>query len=148
MPLNDIRQDEDLMSLVADVNGGILLLEDIDVFHAATIRDDEAKTTLSGLLNALDGVATPPSLVTIMTTNNPDILDEALVRPGRVDRHERFGFADSDQLTRLFFYCYRTSPTSTFDVQKDVTLAQVSEIFKHNFGDPPKAEAELHGLIR
>lgn len=41
--------------------------------------------TLSGVLNALDGISAPEGHIVVMTTNAPDSLDKALVRPGRVD---------------------------------------------------------------
>jgi chaperone BCS1 len=47
--------------------------------------------TLSGLLNAIDGNASQEGRLLIMTSNNPDALDKALVRPGRVDRKVYFG---------------------------------------------------------
>jgi len=76
-----------------EVQGGELL-EDVDVFHSATERDDEGSgVTLSGLLNALDGIATPRGLLTVTTTNDPSALDVAVIRPGRVDLSEQFGYA-------------------------------------------------------
>ncbi|KAK4934393.1 hypothetical protein LTR10_024330 [Elasticomyces elasticus] len=48
-------------------------------------RPSDSKISLSGLLNAIDGVAAAEGRVLIMTTNYRDQLDEALVRPGRVD---------------------------------------------------------------
>lgn len=70
----------------------IVLLEDID----AVWSDRESETqegngavrsgcTLSGLLNVLDGVGSQEGRIVIMTTNKPESLDSALVRPGRVD---------------------------------------------------------------
>jgi chaperone BCS1 len=47
--------------------------------------------TLSGLLNAIDGNASQEGRLLIMTSNNPDILDAALTRPGRVDKRVYFG---------------------------------------------------------
>ena len=41
---------------------------------------------LSGLLNVLDGVVDTPGRMLIMTTNHPEMLDPALIRPGRIDR--------------------------------------------------------------
>lgn len=43
---------------------------------------------LSGLLNVLDGILDTPGRIVIMTSNYPEILDQALLRPGRIDRHE------------------------------------------------------------
>lgn len=47
--------------------------------------------TMSGLLNAIDGVFSRDGRVLIMTTNHPEKLDAALKRPGRADRIEELG---------------------------------------------------------
>jgi chaperone BCS1 len=47
--------------------------------------------TLSGLLNAIDGNASAEGRLLIMTSNSPDTLDEALTRPGRIDKMVHFG---------------------------------------------------------
>jgi chaperone BCS1 len=47
--------------------------------------------TLSGLLNAIDGNASQEGRLLIMTSNNPDALDDALTRPGRIDKKVYFG---------------------------------------------------------
>ena len=88
----------------------MLLLEDIDVFHAMTERsDDEPGATLATMLNALDGIWTPHGLITVMTTNKKEELDEAVIREGRVDVDEEFTVLDRDQAERLASYfagCY------------------------------------------
>lgn len=48
------------------------------------------RLTLSGLLNAIDGVNSAEDRVLFMTTNYLDRLDEALIRPGRVDLIQLF----------------------------------------------------------
>ncbi|KAL6879119.1 BCS1 N terminal domain-containing protein [Trichoderma novae-zelandiae] len=65
--------------------------------------------SLSGLLNAIDGVASHEGRVLIMTTNKPEALDEALIRPGRVDVQVRFSNASSIQAGELFHRMYETS---------------------------------------
>lgn len=62
--------------------------------------------TFSGLLNAIDGVAAQEGRVLVMTTNHPDRLDPALVRPGRVDVQQSFGRASPDQVRELFLRFY------------------------------------------
>ncbi|CAJ1945560.1 unnamed protein product [Cylindrotheca closterium] len=47
---------------------------------------------LMGLLNALDGVVDTPGRIVIMTTNHPEILDGALIRPGRIDKRLDLGY--------------------------------------------------------
>lgn len=58
--------------------------------------------TLSGLLNALDGVASQEGRILIMTTNAPDVLDPALVRPGRVDMQVYFGHLTKQCAREMF----------------------------------------------
>lgn len=45
-----------------------------------------------GLLNVLDGVVDSPGRIVIMTTNHPDALDAALIRPGRIDKKIHLDF--------------------------------------------------------
>mmetsp|Transcript_6050 Transcript_6050/g.10458 ORF Transcript_6050/g.10458 Transcript_6050/m.10458 type:complete len:680 (+) Transcript_6050:54-2093(+) len=44
------------------------------------------RLNLSGILNALDGVVDSPGRILVMTTNHPEKLDSALIRPGRIDK--------------------------------------------------------------
>jgi chaperone BCS1 len=70
--------------------------------------------SLSGLLNAIDGVASHEGRVLIMTTNKPESLDEALIRPGRVDMQVAFTKATGSQATELFHRMYEgTQPRMT-----------------------------------
>lgn len=62
--------------------------------------------SLSGLLNAIDGVASHEGRVLIMTTNHPEALDDALIRPGRVDLQVGFSNATREQAGELFRRMY------------------------------------------
>ena len=62
--------------------------------------------SLSGLLNAIDGVASHEGRVLIMTTNHPEKLDPALVRPGRVDMKICFSLCKKEQIRELFVRMY------------------------------------------
>lgn len=62
--------------------------------------------TLSGLLNAIDGVASQEGRLLFMTTNHHERLDAALSRPGRIDVKVMLGYADKEQLCRLFLNFY------------------------------------------
>src|SRR5208283_663521 len=92
----------DLLAKVPDKN--LLLLEDIDCAFARRKRANgrEGGLTFSGLLNAIDGVASPEGRIIIMTTNHLDRLDPALIRPGRADVKLAFENATADQARRLF----------------------------------------------
>jgi chaperone BCS1 len=72
-------------------------------------KEPGAGISLSGLLNAIDGVASHEGRVLIMTTNHPEKLDAALVRPGRVDRKVGFRLAMREEVRELFIRMYRVS---------------------------------------
>lgn len=62
--------------------------------------------TLSDILNVLDGIHEPQGRIIVMTTNHPDALDPALIRPGRFDLHLALDHADAAALTAMVSsYC-------------------------------------------
>lgn len=88
-------------------NRTLVLLEDVDAAFANRRQTDVdgyrgANVTFSGLLNALDGVASAEERVLFLTTNHVDRLDPALVRPGRVDMTVRLGAVTRYQVGRLW----------------------------------------------
>jgi len=145
--LGDLGKDASLISLINQVGPrSILLLEDIDIFHAARDRDDKKDgLSMAGLLNALDGVATPHGLITVLTTNDVAVIDKALLRPGRVDLQEYIGLPDSDQIARLFQHWYGVPmrPEQVERLNFQGSTAHVSEILKRHMDDPDQAAIEL-----
>lgn len=100
--------DEQLVGLLSEVEpGAIVLLEDIDCVFEQREKDESAKNgmntvTFSGLLNAIDGVAASEGRILFMTTNLPEKLDSALIRPGRADVHFYIDNPDQTQLEKFF----------------------------------------------
>lgn len=150
VPLADLDGDANLFQLVAQIApGSMLLIEDVDVSHAAKSRDDErSRVSLSGLLNALDGVATPHGLISVLTANHPDVLDEALVRTGRVDRSEEISWLDDDQLHRLVAALVGVEH---FDLPslagRQLAPAGVVEAIKGHLEDPAGAVVAVKELV-
>jgi chaperone BCS1 len=62
-------------------------------------------------LNAIDGVAAGEGRLLFATTNHPEKLDPALIRPGRIDRRVEIGLADREQLARMFRRFYPNAET-------------------------------------
>ncbi|KAI7908773.1 hypothetical protein M0657_012140 [Pyricularia oryzae] len=132
-----VRHDNELTTLFTKLPPScIVLLEDVDALqrrHAShSDSEDESASeggmpgafgrrstcSLSGLLNSLDGVASPEGRIIIMTTNNIEKLDEALIRDGRkldealirdgrVDKKFFLGYMDEDSARLMFMKMYQ-----------------------------------------
>jgi chaperone BCS1 len=115
--------DKSLVSAMKDIPpNSVIVFEDIDCVKTGRARldgDEQARkqlgksaekpdtmeqfgVTLSGLLNALDGFNAPEDVLFIMTTNKVEALDEALLRPGRIDYRLYMGQACEEQKTELY----------------------------------------------
>lgn len=144
--------DRTLINAVNQVPANsVLLFEDIDCARTSQSRKESAPeigltgqtagtkeatqngVTLSGLLNALDGFCSPIGVLFIMTTNHVEKLDEALLRPGRIDYKLCLGKASDQQKVELY---RRFFPDS-------------SEIEAREFVEASQAEAmaEFQGLL-
>lgn len=71
----------------------IIFIDEIDAIGKARGKNamgggnDERESTLNQILTEMDGFNTSEQVVVLAGTNRPDILDSALMRPGRFDRH-------------------------------------------------------------
>lgn len=153
---NKLLTDDGLRDLVdALPAGSVLLVEDIDCAFGPKREAAEATgVTLSGLLNALDGVSSREGRVLFLTTNHPERLDPALVRPGRVDRSFRLGHTTRDQARRLFawFYCGGAEDARIEGLARDfaarvpcgrVCMAAIQEHLLRFRNDPESAAREV-----
>ncbi|KAJ3058239.1 hypothetical protein HDU99_006905, partial [Rhizoclosmatium hyalinum] len=70
--------------------------------------------TLSMLLNCLDGHMLNENVIIIMTSNHPEVLDPALIRPGRIDLHLSLGYCTHYQLNRMY-QSVMDDPTASLD---------------------------------
>jgi chaperone BCS1 len=83
--LNSLENDGYLIKAFSNLGKNIvLLIEDIDRSFAKRENID-SKVSFSSLLNSFDGVLCKDGIITVITTNFIEKLDEALVREGRVD---------------------------------------------------------------
>ena len=115
-------EDVDIPLSFKDV---IFVLEDIDaVTHIVRRRDDSVNNTgstreqsqshrrdelnLSGVLNVLDGVVDTPGRMLVMTTNHPDVLDPALLRPGRIDQKMHLSYLTYEDMAALIAHYFQT----------------------------------------
>ena len=154
----------------------IVLLEDADAaFSNRRVQTDNdgyrgANVTFSGLLNALDGVASAEERVLFLTTNHVDRLDEALVRPGRVDMTVRLGEATRWQIEHLWDRFYgdldvegvwksrfvgrlaqlgviESGHGDMVDPRRQISTAALQGLFLYNKGNMEGAIAMAEGLL-
>jgi chaperone BCS1 len=121
-------------------------LEDIDAAfvsreetqHQKAAYEGLNRVTFSGLLNALDGVASTEARIVFMTTNYLARLDPALIRPGRVDCKEFVGHCTRYQLEQMYRRFYSDPQIEDFaskfadnvlKFNKQVSPAQVQGYF-------------------
>ncbi|AYV81680.1 MAG: putative AAA+ family ATPase [Harvfovirus sp.] len=100
------------------------------------ISDKKDKLTLSYLLNIIDGVLEQSNRVIIMTTNKPEKIDKALLRPGRIDMKVHFGKASATIIQQIFELFYQTEILEEkldiapykYPTDKRFTAAEIFEI--------------------
>ncbi|EPE24851.1 P-loop containing nucleoside triphosphate hydrolase [Glarea lozoyensis ATCC 20868] len=142
----------------------IVLLEDIDTAglirveapEETTESDDKRDFNVGDLTKAFKKarVASHEGRVLVMTTNHPEKLDEALIRPGRVDHQVPFSHASQTQIKELFERMYTDDlPTTKIviapDSQSDVLTPPMTpisvEFEKNGHGGE---ESELEDIAR
>lgn len=86
----------DLFQNAKDTSPAIIFIDEIDAVgrqRGAGLGGghDEREQTLNQILSEMDGFAGNDSVIVVAATNRPDVLDPALLRPGRFDRHITVG---------------------------------------------------------
>jgi hypothetical protein len=116
-------------------------------------RDEEIiedELDLATLLNVLDGVRETPGRILVLSTNYPERLDEALMRPGRFDLVLEFKKHSIDMLARHMAGFYDLPPNSEQiealrkgRVDGKWTPAEVSQLLFKNMGNAGGAITDL-----
>ncbi len=82
----------DMFRTAKEASPAILFIDEIDAVgrhRGAGLGggNDEREQTLNQILSEMDGFSPNESVIVVAATNRPDVLDPALLRPGRFDRH-------------------------------------------------------------
>ncbi len=97
---------------------------------------DEREQTLNQILAEMDGFAPHEAVIVLAATNRPDVLDPALLRPGRFDRHVLLDLPDRKDREAILAVHVRKVP-----LEADVSLAQIAAT------TPGFSGADLHNLV-
>lgn len=131
------RTDSELEQAISQIDSdgtALLLIEDVDTTALNREASQTQRISLGTLLNALDGLNAAENIILIMTSNNPEALDKALLRKGRVDSIVEFGMASEEQIRSAV---HRFLPTPTLAQNQEIaswprpiTMADVQEHLK------------------
>ena len=83
---------------------------------------DEREQTLNQILSEMDGFEKDTSVIVVAATNRPDILDPALMRPGRFDRQVTIGLPTQSERKDILAVHVRNKP-----IAEDVSLERLAE---------------------
>ena len=114
----------DLFKTAKETGPSIIFIDEIDAVgrqRGAGLGGghDEREQTLNQILSEMDGFTQSDSVIVVAATNRPDVLDPALLRPGRFDRHVTVGRPTQKGRHAIFKVHVREVPLSD-DVDLDV----------------------------
>ncbi len=117
----------DLFQQAKDAGSAIIFIDEIDAVgrqRGAGLGGghDEREQTLNQILSEMDGFSPTDSVIVMAATNRPDVLDPALLRPGRFDRHVTVGRPTLKGRTEIFKVHVRDVP-----LDDDVDLKRLAE---------------------
>lgn len=101
------RMVRELFQMARQKKAAIIFFDEVDAiggtrFDGGAGGDQEVQRTMLEIINQLDGFDARGNIKVLMATNRPDILDPALVRPGRLDRKIEFGLPDLEARAQIF----------------------------------------------
>merc|ERR1712154_68028 len=125
----EMSESDDYASNDADIAAAIEAMNYEDDSPKAKMSDDDSslagkigpfkapaswkakkdELNLTGLLNVLDGVVDTPGRMLVMTSNHPEMLDPALIRPGRIDKKMYLGHLRSVDLIKMIEHYFQTT---------------------------------------
>jgi len=143
--------DGNKQTLKIPLNRRVYVIEDIDCLTDVvldrnlvgnTAAKDGDAVTLSFLLNLLDGVLETPGRILIITSNFPEKLDKALVRPGRIDVTIEFRNANREFILDMVNKFYKSEfkvDDIPLELENVFTPAEVMESLCTYFKNADKA---------
>ncbi|MDD7424103.1 MAG: proteasome-activating nucleotidase [Candidatus Methanomethylophilaceae archaeon] len=141
------RLVRELFELAKEKAPSIIFIDELDSVGAkrldvTTSGDREVQRTLMQLLSELDGFTPMSNVKIIGATNRPDILDDALLRPGRFDRIVEVGLPDVDARTDIF-----NIHVSRMNVEGDISTRKLAEMSDGASGAEIKSICTEAGML-
>jgi hypothetical protein len=139
--LCDVVKDRELIDSddeisVKKISTEIELLTKLTDITQKKSSNPEDELNLSCLLNIFDGILETPGRIIILTTNYPDKIDKALLRPGRIDMNIELKKASSQIIKEILSSFY------------DTTIENIEELSKNSFIDYLLTPAEVMNICQ
>ena len=114
------RMVRELFQMARTKKNSIIFFDEIDSIGGVRTDDSEhgdteVQRTMIEIINQLDGFEARGNIKVLMATNRPDVLDPALIRPGRIDRKIEYELPDLEGRVQIFKIQGRT-----MNIDKDV----------------------------
>lgn len=167
LPLNGLTDSSLESALVHAPSNAIILIEDIDAYGVKLDREKSKKEdspsaveeiaelandafstlTMSGILNALDGVGESNGRIVVATTNYPETLDKALTRPGRFDLKLEIGHLEEETAVKMFNKFYPNFKVKKIKMNRRITPAEFQFLAMENLTSPKEVLTNLERRI-
>ncbi len=124
------RLVREIFQLAKEKAPSIIFVDELDAIgckrlEVATSGDREVQRTLMQLLSTMDGFDSRGNVKILGATNRPDILDPALLRPGRFDRIIEFPLPNDEARLEIFkIHSRKMNLNEDVNIEKIVRLAE------------------------
>jgi cell division protease FtsH len=123
--IRDLFKEVKQLAQEKDLNRGIIFIDEIDAIGGKREgqQQKEYDQTLNQLLTEMDGMSTSekPRILIVAATNRKDMLDPALLRPGRFDRHIVVDLPDRKARAQILSIHFKDKP-----LEEDITMDAVA----------------------
>jgi cell division protease FtsH len=120
----------DLFDKAGEAAPAIVFIDELDAIGRSRggglgMTNDEREQTLNQLLVAMDGFDERQNVIVLAATNRPDVLDPALLRPGRFDRQIVVGLPDArerEQILKVHTRAFTLEPDVDLNILAGMTI--------------------------
>lgn len=115
-----------------------VIVEDIDCSKISSMRgsvpdtyknkEDYQRSGLGTLLNSIDGIYAPSDIIYIFTTNHPEQIDPALIRPGRIDLALKIDYANEETFRKFCEFHYGEGTITPLNIKPETTFAELQTL--------------------
>jgi 26S proteasome regulatory subunit T6 len=141
------RMVRELFVMAREHAPSIIFMDEVDSIGSARQEggkggDSEVQRTMLELLNQLDGFEANKAIKVLMATNRLDILDQALLRPGRIDR--KIEFPNPNEAARLDILKIHSRK---MNLTRGIDLKKISDMMHGASGAEVKAACTESGMF-